>query len=101
MRLSVDTSRRLAEEPGSGHNRWHPGLEPIASVRPGTEITFETRDGLDGPFDRSSTHEDVLHVDLRLGHPLTGPVFVETVEPGDLLEIELIAYESSDFGFTA
>ncbi len=35
--------------PAAGaHNRWHPDLEPVASVRPGDEITLETRDGLDG-----------------------------------------------------
>ncbi|HVY60196.1 MAG TPA: acetamidase/formamidase family protein, partial [Planctomycetota bacterium] len=48
VRIEVDASRPLAAEPESGHNRWHPGLEPIATVRPGDELTLETRDGLDG-----------------------------------------------------
>lgn len=100
MRICVDTTRPLAEEPGSGHNRWHPDLEPIASVRPGEEITLETRDGLDGALGPDSTVEDVLRIDLGVPHPLTGPVFVEGAEPGDLLEVELLGFECAGLGVT-
>jgi formamidase len=75
-----------------GHNRWHPDLEPVATIRAGEEITLETRDGLDAQLTRESTHEDAGRLDLALGHPLTGPVYVEDAEPGDLLEIEFVAY---------
>lgn len=83
------------------HNRWHPDLEPVATVAPGEEVTLECRDGIDGQLTRASTHADIHDLDLGLGHPLTGPVFVEGAEPGDLLEIELLAYEPADFGVTA
>lgn len=84
-----------------GHNRWHPGLDPVARVRPGDEVTFETQDGLDGQFTPASVHADADALDLGLGHPLTGPVAVEGAEPGDLLEVELLAYETASFGVTA
>jgi formamidase len=83
------------------HNRWHHDLEPIARVAPGTEITLETRDGLDGQLTRQSSHDDILELDLGLGHPLTGPVYVAGAEPGDVLEVELREYETADFGVTA
>ncbi|HEU5263399.1 MAG TPA: acetamidase/formamidase family protein [Gaiellaceae bacterium] len=83
------------------HNRWHPDLEPVASVALGEEITLETRDGLDGQLSRASTHEDAGRLDLGLGHPLTGPVWVEGAEPGDQLEVELASYEVADYGVTA
>lgn len=83
------------------HNRWHPGIEPVASVAPGEEVTFETRDGLDRQLTRESTHADVGRLDLGLGHPLTGPVYVEGAEPGNVLEVEFVAYEPDDFGATA
>jgi formamidase len=70
-------------------------------VRPGDEITLETRDGIDGQLTRDSSHADVLDLDLGLGHPLTGPVYVEGANPGDVLDIELLAYETADFGVTA
>jgi len=71
------------------HNRWHPDLEPIAEVAAGEEIRLETADGLDGQLTRESSHADAGTLDLGLGHPLTGPVYVTGSEPGDLLEIEL------------
>lgn len=70
----------------------------MASVRPGETITLETRDGLDGQLTRASGHADCGSLELGLGHPLTGPVLVEGAEPGDVLEVELLAYETPDFG---
>jgi len=43
-------------------------------------------------------HADCATLDLGLAHPLTGPVFVEGAEPGDVLEVHLVAYETPDFG---
>jgi len=84
----------------SAHNRWHPDLEPVATVQPGEEITLETRDGLDGQVPRGSSLADVVTLDLGLGHPLTGPVYVEGATPGDVVDIELVGYEPADFGMT-
>jgi formamidase len=83
------------------HNRWHPDLEPIAEVAVGEEIRLEAEDGLDGQLTRESSHADAGTLDLGLGHPLTGPVYVNGAKPGDLLEVELLAYETDDFGTTA
>jgi formamidase len=83
------------------HNRWHPELAPVAELDPGEEIRLETEDGLGGQFTRESTHADVGRANLGLGHPLTGPVYVRGAEPGQVLEVELLAYESADFGTTA
>jgi formamidase len=83
------------------HNRWHPDLESVATVAPGEMLTLETEDGLAGQLGPESTHEDAGSLDLGLGHPLAGPVRVENAEPGDLLEVEFVAYEAADFGVTA
>jgi formamidase len=80
------------------HNRWHPDIEPIARVAPGEVITLETRDGLDGLLSAKSTHADCDAPDLRGAHPLTGPLFVEEAEPGDVLEVEILAYETPAAG---
>jgi formamidase len=83
------------------HNRWHPDLPPVAEVAPGVEITLETENGLADQLTRASSHADAGRLNLGLGHPLTGPVYVAGAEPGDMLEVELLAYESADFGVTA
>ncbi len=83
------------------HNRWHPDLDPVASVGPGELLTLETRDGIDGQLTPDSVHADAGRLDLGLGHPLTGPIHVDGAEPGDVLEVELVGYETDDFGVTA
>lgn len=88
---------RIGPEDG-WHNRWHPDLAPAVSVRPGEALTLETRDGIDGQLTRESTHADCATPDLGLAHPLTGPVHVEGAEPGDVLEVNFVGYETPGFG---
>ncbi len=83
------------------HNRWHPEIEPIAEVETGSPVRLETEDGLAGQLTRESTHADAGRLSLGLGHPLTGPLSVRGAEPGDLLEVEFVSYETADFGTTA
>ena len=101
MRIEVDASKPLAQEPSSGHNRWHPDIEPIARVKQDEEITIEARDGLDGQLTEASAHADAGSLDFAVGHPLTGPVYVDGASPGDVLEVELVSFEPADFGFAA
>ena len=58
------------------------------------------RDSRDRLLTRESTHDDLLSTP-SLAHPLTGPLEVRGAEPGDALEIEILAYETDDFGWTA
>jgi formamidase len=101
--VSIDPSKPLGEEPGTGHNRWHEAIEPVVEVDPGDTIVYETRDAFDGQLNRESTAEDVGNLDLSGVHPLTGPVFVKGAEPGDLLEVKLVAVEADpweQWGYT-
>lgn len=101
MRISIDSERPLREQPGSGHNRWHPDIEPIARVEPGAVVVLETRDSLDGQVAPDSTHADLQAVDIGLAHPLTGPIHVAGAEPGAVLEVAVLEIEPSSFGFTS
>jgi formamidase len=101
--VSIDPSKPLSEEPGTGHNRWHEAIEPVVEVDPGDSVVYETRDAFDGQLNRESTEEDVENLDLSGVHPLTGPVFVKGAEPGDLLEVKLVAVEADpweQWGYT-
>ena len=98
--VKIDRSKSLAEEPSTGHNRWHEAIPPIVKVQPGDQIVLETRDALDGQITAASTATDVSRADLRPAHALTGPVHVEGAEPGDLLEVKIQAIEAQPFGFT-
>ncbi len=49
----------------------------------------------------SSTHEDVPRADRTIVHPLTGPIFIDGAEPGDLLAVEILDVRPGAFGYTA
>jgi formamidase len=99
-RVSVDLSRQLAQQPNTGHNRWHPAIPPIVYADPGDRVILETRDALDGQVTPDTSASDVGRLNLNVVHPLTGPVFVNGAEPGDLLEVRILDVEPASFGFT-
>ncbi|MGH3666435.1 MAG: acetamidase/formamidase family protein, partial [Egibacteraceae bacterium] len=98
--IRIHHSVPLAGEPDKGHNRWHPGIPPVVRCAPGDEVVMETRDALDLQVGPDSTVEDVGGVNLNVVHPLTGPVYVEGAEPGDLLVAEIVEVAAPSFGFT-
>jgi formamidase len=96
--IAIDPAKPLAEEPDTGHNRWHEAIEPVLEVDPGDSVLYETREVFDGQLRPSSRADDLLAASLGPVHPLTGPVFVKGAEPGDLLEAEIVAIEADPWG---
>ena len=88
--IRIDRSKRLAEDPGTGHNRWHPDIPPVIRCDPGDEAILETRDASDGQFGPDASLDVVAAPNLDVLHPLTGPVYVDGAEPGDLLDVEIL-----------
>ena len=88
--IRIDRSKPLSAEPHTGHNRYHPDIEPVLEVAEGEEVVLETRDALDGHLGPNTTIADFGTLNAGAIHPLTGPVFVKGVKPGDVLEIEFI-----------
>ncbi|HXG19231.1 MAG TPA: acetamidase/formamidase family protein [Methylomirabilota bacterium] len=98
--IAIDRSKTLSEEPNKGHNRWHPDIPPIVRVDPGQVVGLETRDALDAQVHPNSTAADLLKASLGVVHPLTGPVYVNGAEPGDLLAVKIEEIDPQPFGFT-
>src|SRR6266540_500119 len=76
------TGARCADDPAC-HNRFHPAIKPVITVKPGDTVIMETRDAFDGQITRASTAADVIptflggRLNLNLVHPLTGPVAIQ------------------------
>jgi formamidase len=98
--IRIDPGKMLTEEPGTGHNRWHPDIAPVIRCEPGDEVVLETRDAFDGQMRPDVPLDVVAAPNLDVVHPLTGPVYVEGAEPGDLLEIEILDVEPDRYGYT-
>ena len=98
--ITIDRNKRLRQEANLGHNRWHPDIPPIVEVDPGEEVVLETRDASDSQIVPTMTSADLGGLDAKVGHPLTGPVYVKGAEPGDLLEIEYLDIVAQPRGWT-
>ncbi len=98
--IRIDRAKRLRDEPRTGHNRWHPHIEPVLEVEPGEDVLFETRDAADGQIRDGMTTADLAKLDAFVAHPLTGPVHVAGARPGDLLEIEYRDIVPESYGWT-
>ena len=88
--IEIDRSKRLGDQPHVGHNRWHPDVPPVLEAEPGEEVVLQTLDASDGQIGYGDTVEAVASMSRGAVHPLTGPVYVKGVQPGDLLEIEYL-----------
>ena len=99
--IQVDLTKQLIEDPTSGHNRLHPDIPPIVRVEPGELVVVDLRDGMDGQITAKTTAPEIHDVDGRRGLPLTGPIYVNGAEPGDLLDIEVLNISPGSYGWTA
>ncbi|MFC7210735.1 acetamidase/formamidase family protein [Natronoarchaeum sp. GCM10025321] len=63
-----------------------PEMDPVETVPPGTAVTIETRDSLDGAVQSESDLIDQVPGEVNAA---TGPIAVEGAMPGDVLRIEI------------
>lgn len=81
------------------HNKFSSTIPPVLRVPDGAVVQVETKEASDGQFSKSSTVEAVSRLDFEPIHPLTGPVYVEGAEPGDVLAVTLHKIEVGDWGW--
>ncbi len=84
------------------HNRWHPDVPMVATVKPGDEFVVECYDWTGGFIKNDDSADDVRDIDLSIVHFLSGPIGVAGAEPGDLLVVDILdigALPESLWGF--
>ncbi len=83
------------------HHGWNRDFAPSLTVAPGQAVLFETVDASGGQLRPGSTLADLAALDFSLVNPLTGPVFVDGAEPGDVLCVTVEDFGPSGWGWTA
>lgn len=83
------------------HNRFSSTIPPVLTVAAGAIVEIRTKEATDGQLTPDSTAEELANLDFDPIHPLTGPIFVETAEPGDVLAVTLHEIEVDAWGWTA
>ena len=98
------TGANCREDPGC-FNRLHPDIPIAARAQPGEVIIFRGRDTWDlnfDPDDPDSVPTDLASLLEQLGlvHALTGPVYIESARPGDVLAVTIEKVRPGPVGFT-
>ena len=99
--IHLDMHQPLAHQADKGHNRWHPDIPPKLRAKQGSTVELDVLDGVDGQIRAGMAPADLGGINMGRVHPLTGPVYVEGAEPGDLLAVKIEAVETIKYGFTA
>jgi formamidase len=101
--FKVDLTKPMDQQELPGHNRWHPDIPAIVSVNPGDVFRIECKDWTDGQIKDNDDPSDVENVDLTVVHVLSGPIYVNGAQPGDILVVDLLdigALQGDEWGFT-
>jgi formamidase len=98
--VEVNKSGAHCVDDANCFNRYHPGIQAVASAKPGDQVVFHTRDALDSDLNLDAVADDLAAVDLNLVHPMTGPVYIEGAKRGDALAVTLVDIEPDEYGYT-
>jgi formamidase len=101
--FQIDLTKSMDRQELPGHNRWHPDIPAVVSVNPGEVFRIECKDWTDGQIKNNDDPSDVENVDLTVVHVLSGPIWVNGAEPGDILVVDLLdigALQDDEWGFT-
>ena len=100
------TSSRNVPEPGfvigtdQTHNKFSRAIPYAIKVPSGSVIEAFTHEATGGQLNIDSTVDDFESVDMDRVHTLTGPIYVDDAEVGDVLAVELLEFEPGDWAWT-
>jgi acetamidase/formamidase len=86
---------------GPTHSVWDRSLEPRLHIHSGDEVHFECVDASGGQVHPDMTADEFQLIDRTRIHALTGPVFVDGAEPGDVLEIDVLFTQHRGWGWSS
>ncbi len=89
----------LSAEPT--HSRWNRALQSRLRVASGDTVHLECVDSSGAQVHPSMTLAEYLKMDRDRIHALTGPIFVEGAEPGDVLQVDVLEVAHKGWGWTS
>jgi len=99
MNDSVVSRHTLHEH--DSHLGWNRDFPPLARIAPGDTLEFHPLDASGGQITVASTAADIGRLDFSKVNPVCGPVYVDGAMPGDAIEVTLLSFAPSGWGWTA
>jgi acetamidase/formamidase len=83
------------------HSRWNRALPPRLNIQPGDTVHLECVDASGAQVNPKTTLSEFLSLDRERIHALTGPIYVERAEPGDVLQIDVLKVAHRGWGWSS
>jgi acetamidase/formamidase len=83
------------------HSRWNRALAPRLHAASGDTVHMECVDSSGAQCHPSMTLAEYLNIDRDKIHALTGPIFIDGAEPGDVLQIDILEVAHKGWGWTS
>ncbi|MGD0566953.1 MAG: acetamidase/formamidase family protein [Candidatus Sulfotelmatobacter sp.] len=83
------------------HSRWNRALPPRLRIASGDTVQMECLDSSGAQVHPGMTVADFLKIDRGRIHALTGPIFVDGAEPGDVLQIDVLEVAHKGWGWSS
>ncbi len=85
----------------STHSVWDRSLPPRLHVEPGDEVQIECVDASGGQVVPGMSIAEYLRIDRTRIHALTGPIWVNGAQSGDVLQVDVLATRHSGWGWSS
>jgi acetamidase/formamidase len=89
----------LSAEPT--HSRWNRNLPPRIKIVSGDSVQLECTDSSGSQVQPRMKLGEFLKIDRGRIHALTGPIYVENAEPGDVLQIDVLEVTHKGWGWSS
>ena len=83
------------------HSRWNRDLKPRLAIAPGDTVHLECQDASGAQVRPGMTLAEYLKIDRDRIHALTGPIFVDGAEPGDVLQVDVLEVAHKGWGWSS
>ncbi|MEP0987626.1 acetamidase/formamidase family protein [Ekhidna sp.] len=83
------------------HNKWSRSVSPILTINSGEVVEISTEEATDGQLTIDSDTADLMNLSFDPIHPLTGPIYINDAQPGDVIAVTLHSIEIGEWGWTA
>lgn len=93
------SEHRLSANPT--HSLWDRSLKPRLHIAPEDQVQIECVDASGAQVAPGMTIEEYLQIDRTRIHALTGPIWIDGAEPGDVLQVDVLATRHSGWGWSS
>lgn len=83
------------------HSVWDRSLKPRLHIASGDVVAIECVDSSGSQVHPGMSVGEFLSIDRTRIHALTGPIWVEDAEPGDVLEVEVLSTRHGGWGWSS